>query len=195
MKTNEVSDIHPLIASRWSPRAFSSQLPDKTMVYRLLTAAGMAPSAFNDQPWAFIVGFRGDNSWQKILNILVEGNQSWAKEAPVLILSVGRMVSANDPARSNASWMYDVGQSVAYLTFQASHEGLWVHQMAGILAEKAAADFELPEHWRVLTAIAVGYMGDKASLPHDLAAIENGPKKRKEFATFVFSSKFGNAVK
>ena len=60
------------------------------------------------------------------------------------------------------------------------------------IAEKAVDGFSVPDHWKVLTAIALGYMGDIDSLPADLAAIENGPKKRKEFATFVFSEKFGN---
>lgn len=191
MKTNEASDIHPLIASRWSPRAFSNQSPDKNQVYRLLQAAGMAPSAFNDQPWAFLVGFKGDDTWQMILDVLVEFNQNWARQAPVLMLALGRTVASGNPSRSNPSWMYDAGQSVAYLTFQAAHEGLWVHQMGGFSAEKATAAFSVPDHWKVLTAIALGYMGDKATLPSDLAAIENGPKDRKEFATFVFSGKFG----
>ena len=68
-------DIHPIIKKRWSPRAFQSTPIQKETVQRLLEAARWAPSSFNEQPWRFMVGFKGDDTWQKIHDTMVEFNQ------------------------------------------------------------------------------------------------------------------------
>jgi len=188
------SDILPLINERWSPRAFSVNPVSQEQLLRLLQAAGKAPSAYNDQPWAFITGLRNDETWRGIFSCLAEGNQAWAGNAPVLMLSVGRTVWSRDEAQINPTWMYDLGQSVAYMTMQATYEGLWVHQMGGFDKEKARATFGIPETWEPVTAIAIGHKTGKEILPANLAAMENGPKERKEFATFVFAGKFGYAA-
>ena len=41
--------IHPLIAERWSPRAFSDRAVTEEQLEALLQAARWAPSCFNDQ--------------------------------------------------------------------------------------------------------------------------------------------------
>lgn len=181
----------PEIENRWSPRSFSSQLVEPQKIISLFRAAGMAPSAFNDQPWSYFIGYKEDITWKVIFETLAEGNKAWAKAAPVLVIAAGRTSWSRDESSPNPTWMYDLGQSVAFLTLQAQHLGIWVHQMGGFDAQAAAVAFHLPETWKAVTAIALGYRGDPSSLPADLAAIEKGPKKRKEFATFVFSEKFG----
>lgn len=194
MKKENEPGILPLIDERWSPRAFTGQPVLPEQVQRLLLAAGKAPSAFNDQPWAFITGFRGDETWQAVFDCLADGNKAWAGNVPVLMLSVGRRVWARDGVQENPTWKYDLGQSVAFLTMQATYEGLWVHQMGGFEKEKARAGFEIPDTWEPVTVIAVGYKAGKEILPDNLAAMETGPKKRKEFSTFVFAGKFGRVA-
>ena len=65
--------------------------------------------------------------------------------------------------------------------------------MAGFNADKAVSVFELPEHYKPLTAIAIGYMGDAGQLPPDLEKREHLERTRKDFDSFVFSNKFGIA--
>ena len=73
-------DVHPLIANRWSPRSFvaDTSIPNADLQL-ILEAARLAPSAFNEQPWRYFVGKRGDETFNLILAGLGEFNQKWAK--------------------------------------------------------------------------------------------------------------------
>ena len=62
--------LHPLIADRWSPRAFDESASisgeDLTAIFE---AARWAPSAFNAQPWKFVLGLRGDENFKLISSV------------------------------------------------------------------------------------------------------------------------------
>ncbi|WP_275575126.1 nitroreductase family protein [Methylocucumis oryzae] len=48
------TNIHDLMAKRWSPRAFAADKPvSDTELLALFEAARWSPSCFNDQPWRF----------------------------------------------------------------------------------------------------------------------------------------------
>lgn len=175
-------DIHEVLKKRWSPRAFAAKMVEKEKIDRMLEAARWSPSSSNKQPWSFIIGEKGSKTYDKIFDTLVEFNQLWTKFAPLLIITVGKQ---------NNTYQYDVGQSVAHLTFQASHDGLFVHQMAGFSPEKARKFFDIPEFYDALTAIAVGYIGDYTILPERMQKSELAERERKEINEFVFSEKFG----
>src|SRR5436190_24164282 len=81
--------IHDLLKRRWSPRAFADRPVEPDKLRRLLEAARWAPSSYNEQPWAFIVATKDQpEQFERLLSCLVEFNQSWAKAAPVLMLTV-----------------------------------------------------------------------------------------------------------
>jgi len=82
--------VEDLIRRRWSPRAFSAKEVSAADLKAIFEAARWAASSYNEQPWRFLVGRRGDETYKKIFNTLVEFNQSWAKSAPVLVLSVAK---------------------------------------------------------------------------------------------------------
>ena len=105
--------IHPLLASRWSPRSFDvdHQLSDDNLV-GLLEAARWAPSAANWQPARFLVGRRGDETFAAIASTLAGNNAAWAPDASALIVAVAATV--NPAGETNAFASYDVGQAVAY---------------------------------------------------------------------------------
>jgi nitroreductase len=68
-------DTHPLISQRWSPRAFSDKPVDAGTLESLFNAARWAASSMNEQPWRFLVGLKGDATWQKIYDSLVDANK------------------------------------------------------------------------------------------------------------------------
>jgi len=183
-------NIHPLIKKRWSPRAFSSSPVDNEILLRLFEAARWAPSGSNQQPWRFIVGFRGDDTYERIMDTLVEFNQLWAQHAPVLILSLGRKVM-NDKDKINPSYNYDVGQAVSQLSLQATAENLFVHQMGGFDAKQAVQLFNIPAQYKPETVIAIGYPGDYKILHENLQKLELAERKRFSLDDLVFSGKFG----
>src|SRR5262245_60647726 len=84
--------IHELLARRWSPRAFDARPIEPEKLSSLFEAARWAPSSFNEQPWSFLLARREEPaSFARMLECLVDANQAWAKDAPVLILTVARL--------------------------------------------------------------------------------------------------------
>jgi nitroreductase len=182
--------LHEILESRWSPRAFSEEKIEKEKLQRIFEAVRWSPSASNEQPWFFIIGEAGDPTYRMIFETLVEFNQMWAKTAPVLMLALCKKTSAKT-GNTNDWARYDVGQSVAHLTFQASYEGLYVHQMGGFDAGKASELFLIPDDYEAVTAIAVGFIGDYQILDTRLQKSELAGRERKNSVEFVFSDKFG----
>lgn len=190
-KAETSSPIHEVLSTRWSPRAFDGKPVDAEKLRSLFEAARWAPSSYNAQPWYFIVAKKDDSkNYQKILDSFVEFNQSWAKGAPVLALSVAAEKFAHNQ-QPNRHAFHDVGQAAASLAYQANALGLQVHQMAGILPDKARELFSIPEGYEPVAGFAIGYPGDASSLPDQLRERENAPRERKPLNSFVFEGKWG----
>src|SRR3954462_5200266 len=115
--------VHPLLAQRWSPRGLdAAHALDARSVQALLEAARWAPSANNSQPWRFLVGRRGEDTFTRLLGVLAPGNCSWAHTASALILVAAQTV---DDAGRTCPWaLFDAGQAVAALSVQAEADGL-----------------------------------------------------------------------
>lgn len=188
-KTNN-NNIHPILAERWSPRAFANKAVEVEKLRNILEAARWSPSASNIQPWIFFVGIKGDDTYQKIFDSLVEFNQMWNTSTPILILNCGKMTTEDGSA--NVTWKYDTGQAVAHMSFQAMEEGLFVHQMSGFDIDKAAKLFNLPENVRAISISAIGYLGDPSVLHPRMQKSELAERERQELDTFVFENEFGN---
>jgi nitroreductase len=183
--------VHDLIRRRWSPLAFAPTPVEPDKLRSLLEAARWAMSSFNEQPWAYLVAAR-DNAeeFEKMLGCLVEGNRAWAKNAPVLMISVAKLHFDRNGQPNKHAW-HDVGAASALLSIQATALGLFVHQMAGFNAAQARAGFGIPEGWEAVAALAVGYSGDPAALDEKLRQRQNAPRSRKGVGQFVFAGRWG----
>jgi len=182
-----MTDLHPLIKDRRSPYSISDvEIGDETLA-SILEAARWAASSFNEQPWRFIVGVRGrGDTWDKLLSCLAEPNQLWAKQAPVLLLSVAKTTfTRNDKPNRHA--LHDVGAASAQLALQATALNLVVHQMAGFDAASAREAISIPAGFEPVAAIALGAAGDGSDLPEKLAAREAMPRTRNEAKELFFS--------
>lgn len=149
--------LHPLLASRWSPLRFDEAhafTSDEVTV--LLEAARWAPSAGNSQPWAFVVGRRGDRVHERLVTHLFPSSRRWAPTAALLVANLShRLVEGTDWEYSEFAH-YDLGQAVAHLTLQAQALGLGVRQFRAFDRDGLAADFEVPAHWEVTSMAAIG---------------------------------------
>jgi nitroreductase len=182
--------IHELIRSRWSPRAYSEQSVEQEKLLSLLEAARWAPSSYNHQPWSFIVATKDDpTEYNRLLSILVEFNQGWAKTAPVLILAVAKV--RTDDGKINRHAFHDVGLALENLILQATSFGLFAHQIGGFNGDKAKTEYQIPEDYEPATALTIGYPGDPQSLPDGLKERELAPRVRKPLQEFVFTQKWG----
>jgi nitroreductase len=180
--------VDSLFLNRWSPRAFDeSEMPEEDLL-TLFEAARWAPSAFNSQPWRFLHARRGEADWERFLDLLVPFNRSWAQSASVLIYFLSDTLPFTDkatgePAPSHTH-SYDAGAAWACLALQASLMGYQAHGMSGVDFERARAELEVPERYRIEASAVVGRIGDPATLPEKLRAREvpSGRRPVREFA-------------
>ncbi|HEX4542147.1 MAG TPA: nitroreductase family protein [Candidatus Acidoferrum sp.] len=184
--------VHQLIRDRWSPRAFADKAIPKDVFRSLFEAARWAPSSNNEQPWAYLVATKDHKeNFEKMLGVLVEFNAGWAKNAAALALAMAKLTFAQNNA-PNRNAQYDAGAASAWLTVEATLQGLAVHQMAGFDPEKARRSFGIPEGWEPLAVIAIGYPGDPDSLPSKLKDRELAPRTRKPISEFVMAERWGH---
>jgi nitroreductase len=169
--------LHPLLASRWSPRGFDAGHDvEPEQLTALLEAARWAASAGNTQPWRFLVARRGERAYADLLDLLAPGNRGWAAAAGALILVAAETTAPDGGPRPWA--LYDTGQAVAGLVAQAGHEGLAVHQMGGFDAPGVADRFALPEGTHPVVVVAVGRHDPAAPLAEPFATREHAPRTR-----------------
>jgi nitroreductase len=183
--------VHELIAERWSPRAFAETSVSESDLRSILEAARWAASAFNEQPWAFIVASRDDgDAFETALSGLVDGNRTWARSAGAVLFSFAKTHFARND-KPNRHAFHDVGLATAQLTLEATARGLAVHPMSGILPDVIRETYAVPEGWEIVAGLAVGHPGDAAALPEDLRSKETGPRKRNPQSDFVFNGGWG----
>jgi nitroreductase len=185
--------IMELLKRRWSPRAVSDQMVEREKLLSLFEAARWAPSSFNEQPWYFVLATKQNPAEHaRLLSCLVEGNQQWARQAPLLMVSVAKL-NFDKTGKPNRHAFYDLGMAVGNLITQATALDLFVHQMAGFSPEKVTELYKIPDEFEPVAAIAIGYGGSVQDLPESLRERELGPRSRKPIQEFVFEGRWGQA--
>ena len=182
-----MAELLPLLRDRRSIRAYdaSHALADDELAV-LLEAARWSPSAGNSQPWAFLVGRRGDPAHAAFVELLAPSVRRWAPAASALLFTLNQVASGpEDDALGYSDYaQYDLGQAVAHLSVQASAMGLGVHQFAAFDHDGLTELAGVPRHWRVTTGLAVGL-----AIESDLA-----PRSRRPLAELAFGARFGEPL-
>ncbi len=183
--------IHDLIRGRWSPYAFAPEGVSGADLFSLFEAARWAPSSFNEQPWRYLAARRQDGaSFRKLLGCLAEPNRVWAQHAGALVLTVAKSTFTHN-GKPNGSARHDVGLASAQLTIEAAARGLAVHQMGGILPDRAREEFGIPGDYEPVTALAIGWPGSPEGLPESLRERDRGPRVRRPLDSTVYGSVWG----
>jgi nitroreductase len=183
--------IHDLLTNRWSPYAFANRAVSDDDLLSVFEAARWAASSYNEQPWSYIVATKADRGeFERLLSCLVEGNQAWAKAAPVLALGCTSLNFTLN-GQPNAAAVHDLGLASASLTLEATARGLSVHQMIGILPDRVRELYGIPDGVRPLTGLAIGYLGDPDTLPEKYRERDLAPRTRKTLPEFLFSGRWG----
>jgi nitroreductase len=179
-------ETNKMILQRYSPIAFSDKDISDAELQIFLEAARWAPSAFNEQPWRFLIAPKSDVArYQKLLECLFDGNKAWAASAPVLVLVYAqRNFSHNN--KPNSYHQFDTGMAMQNFIISALESGVYVHQMAGFDHEMAAKNFEISEEYTLISIAAMGYPGDINTLSEDLLKRAQRPRVRKPISEIVF---------
>ncbi|WP_204353668.1 nitroreductase family protein [Salinisphaera orenii] len=163
----------------------------------MFEAARWAPSSFNEQPRRYIVGVADaadhDDTHARILATLFEGNQIWARHAPVLALGIAVHTFATS-GKTNKAAVHDLGLASAHLVVEATVRGLSVHQMIGLDPVSAAEAFAVPDGAEVVTALAIGYADEHTDAAPELRKRESKPRTRQSTDEFVFAGRYGQAA-
>lgn len=184
------SPIMEVIQKRRSRRAYADKIVEAEKIHSLFEAARWAPSSLNEQPWFYVYATRDQEPlYNKIFDALKEGNKVWARHAPLLIVSLARknFLRFDSP---NPSARYDLGAANAFLSLQAAHLGLNVHQMAGFDAKTLVDNLNVPARFEPVIVMAIGYPGDAETLPDNLKAREFAPRERYVKQEFVINKAF-----
>jgi len=193
-RANPDHPILDIVAQRWSPYGYDPRPMPTADLKSLFEAARWAASAFNEQPWRYLVATRDDEeNFSALLSCLVDANQQWAQNASALVITVASLNYAHN-GKPNGTALHDVGLAAATLTAEATSRGLMVHQMAGILPDKARELFGIPVGFQAVTAMAIGYAADPSTLPDELRERDTAPRQRRPLAGTVFSGAWGQAA-
>ena len=188
MRSNAAAEIHPILANRWSPRAFAVDKPvGRETLLACLEAARWAPSCFGDEPWRFIVFDKANDKagWDKMLSCLAAKNQEWAKNAPVLLLACAATLFRN--GKPNRWGEYDTGQAAISLCLQAEAQGLASHQMGGFDSDAARKAFAIPDDATPMAAIAIGYQASADNLDEGFRKAELAERQRQPLGSNFFA--------
>ena len=181
-------DINPLLLHRWSPRAMSGEEISETELMRLFEAARWAPSSYNGQPWRFIYAKRNSEHWNKLFNLMVDFNKSWAKNAAALVVIISRKNFEHDESPS-VTHQFDAGAAWENLALQAETQGLVTHGMQGFDYNKARQDLSIPDTFDVMAMVAVGRPAPKEALPPEIQQREQ-PSDRKPLSEIIMEGQF-----
>jgi len=179
--------VEKFFLDRWSAHAMSGAISEEELM-RLFEAARWAPSSYNNQPWRILYARRDTAPWSVFLNLLVEGNKAWAKDAAALLVFVSKTTFDYNckPSRTHA---FDAGAAWENLALQACCMGLVAHGMQGFDYDRAKSELGVPDGFEVQAMVAVGKPGRKEDLPASIQPRET-PNSRRPLAETVFEGRF-----
>lgn len=180
--------VDDVFINRWSPRAMSGEeiINDELML--LFEAARWAPSSYNNQPWRFLYAKKDTANWDLFFNLMGEFNQSWARNASVLVVLISKK-TFDFNSKDSVTHSFDAGAAWENLALQAGLKGLVAHGMEGFDYAKAKSDLNIPDGYNVEAMVAIGKPGKKEDLSKELQEKEM-PSDRKALEEIVIEGKF-----
>jgi len=148
-------DILEAMKNRRSVRKYRPDPIPEELMKTILSAARIAPSAENMQPWKFIVVIQEDlkRNLAQACN-----NQKFIAEAPAVIVACGFPDEAYATAGGYmSSYVIDVTIALDHLILAATAHGLGTCWIAAFKEEKVKQLLGIPEDVKVVALTPVGY--------------------------------------
>ncbi|ATD69223.1 MULTISPECIES: nitroreductase family protein [Gordonia] len=184
--------MHELIDGRWSARGYDPAATISVADLTTIVDAGRwAPTWGRMQPVRFLVGRRGDETFEALSGVLTRGNAGWAPRSAALVL-VCTTDRPDDP-KEHTYAAVDVGLAVSQMILQAEALGFNGHPMAGFDAAAATTAFDIPAGIRALVLLGIGALvEDPASLPEDIRERDERPRTRLPLDEVAFAGRWGH---
>lgn len=175
-----------LIRKRWSARSFADRQVAQTDIDTLIESAGWAPSANNEQPWLYYYAVKGTGGHAALVNALLPGNQPWAKNASVLLVSVARTTFAANGSENKYAH-HDVGMANAQLMLQARSMDIYSHVMGGFNKQAVTDALGIDNTKDVVCVMALGYLDNAEKLEEPFRTRELTARSRKPLQEIAVS--------
>ena len=155
-----VMGVFETIRARRSVRSYKPLAVPEDSLARVLEAARLAPSANNRQDYKFVV-VRDPKKREELVD--VANSQEFVGEAPVVIVAVSlnpnRIMTCEVPA-----YAVDLAIAVDHMTLAAAEEGLGTCWIGAFSQEKVRRLLKIPEQYKVLTVLPLGFPADKPKI-------------------------------
>ena len=189
--------INPVIAERWSCRAFDiNKQITRDQIISICEAGRWAPSCNGDEPWRFIVWDKNHNKelFEKAFDCVGERNKLWVKNVPVLLVACADTKFRNSED-ANFWGRFDTGAASMNIYLQAVTLGLMAHPFAGFDKDKLRNAFNIPDQFEIIAILAIGYQAE-ADVLDDAIHKRNELKERKRnpLGTEFFDSEWENGI-
>ena len=172
-----MTNIVPEIEKRRACRAISNKPVPGEVVTRIMGAALLAPSCFNNQPWRFIV-VKEPAVLDQVKEHLSSGNY-WAKTAPIIVAVCTRDDLDCQLSAGRNYAFFDTGMAAANMLLQGVREGLYTHPIAGFSPLPVKEILKVPDDVTLLTLVILGYPGGKSALNEKHQASEEAARERR----------------
>ncbi len=179
--------VNSLIQARRAWRALSPEPVPREALERLVEAAHLAPSCFNNQPWRFVIA-QGE-ALAKVKAALPGGNY-WAKTAPAIVALASHRDLDCKLSDNRDYFLFGCGMATGFLMLQATQMGLVAHPIAGYDPIAVKEALGIPPDYVLITLIVVGRRGDPSTLSDKHRALELGPRDRKPLPTVLMWDRF-----
>lgn len=183
-------NVNEAISQRRAYRSFKHVEITQDLLDKLATAASLAPSCYNKQPWRFVAVYDKE-ILDQVHQALPKGNQ-WATEAS-LIIAVCSQKELDCVIGEREYFLFDTGLATANLLLQATELGLVAHPFAGYKPELIAEVLAIPADLTVIALVAVGVRGDTISPNLSEAQIRDEQQRppRLDHDKFFFNNRYG----
>jgi len=146
--------FHELVRLRHSIRKYKSDAVPEDALRRILQAARRAPSAANLQPWHFYV-VRDPVTKTAIF---ADGRQTWAAQAPVVIVACGLPSQAwvrKTDSKNHAD--VDIAIAMEHIVLAATEEGFGTCWICAFDPAAVREALKLPEKMEPIALTPLGY--------------------------------------
>jgi nitroreductase len=155
-------DFHELIRVRRSVRGYRPDEPAEDQIARVLSAAVVAPTAANLQPWTFVVVT--DAETRAAFKAVYP--REWFWQAPVIIVACVDADKAWHRMDGYCSAELDVAIALDHLILAATEEGLGTCWVCAFDEAKAKEILGIPPEIRVLAMTPLGFPAEVAERRH-----------------------------
>ena len=146
-------DVQQAIMKRRAYRALEEIEVTHSLIDDLASAAQLAPSCFNKQPWRYVFVHKTQTLF-KLQECLSHGNH-WAT-ASNLIIAVVSKKGLDCSVEGRDYYLFDTGMATVILILRATELGLVAHPIAGYDETKAKKVLGIPDDHQLITLIIVG---------------------------------------